>query len=199
MSEHIFTRAEVEGFWNLTTRNVPVPARAAVPGVVLGFRATGTAFTVAATPDLDVAQEAALAAAVTGVESAFNPVPEAQAAKVQDIRDHTAELIAQGTVWAGDGQVYGSTQVEREYIHWIFLVIDSLAIEPVFPVRITSSDNRTIAQFDGALAFLPFFTAVAESYLFWGEGEGVLVTAVLAATTVAEVDAVVDNRTWPAP
>jgi hypothetical protein len=207
MSENNYTRTLVDGLWDVTPKDLNQQAAAAIPGVQFVTRAGGPDITVEATPDLTAPQVTTLDALVASMIAAFDPLPETKAIKVQQIRDNTEAFIAQGAVW--DTRVYMSTEQGRFDILGIFAVAvkvtdagvwtESAAAPGFFPVGVTTTDGTYREEFVDAPEFQPFFLTMMGTYKYWKDTGRALRDQVNAATTVAEVDAIVDNRTWPMP
>lgn len=197
MSENIYTRAQVDGVWDLNAKELNAQATAALTGVELVVRATGTQVTVVATPDLTAPQVTTLDGVVSSLQAAFDPLPTLKAAKVQAIRESTAAFIGQGAEW--NGRVYMSTAQGRFDVLSIFAVGVTAATAGFFPASVSTTDGTYREEFADAAAFAPFFVVMWGTYKYWKDSGGALRDQVNAATTAAEVAAVTDSRTWPAP
>ena len=120
----------------------------------------------------------------------------AKAAKVKLIRGNTADLVNQGAVYEG------TTYMDTDKGRFDVLGIHTLGVigsEAVWPAVFTDIDGDAQISFADADEFSPFFDAMMGAYQHWQATGQVLVKEVIDATTVGEVDAVTDDRSWPAP
>lgn len=195
MSDHAYSRSLVSGFWNLAPANLNPAVKLTLPGKAFAGRFNGTAVLLAFTDALTAPEIALLDTTVANTAAAFDPLPLAKTAKVHLVRQHTEELIALGALFGG--VTYMNTAEGRFDVLGIF-TLGSIAATPGFFPKTVSSINGTVQTgFLDAAAFQPFFTAMLETYTHWKESGQALGATIDAAATVAAVDAVVDNRTWP--
>lgn len=113
------------------------------------------------------------------------------------IYERTLALIDRGALI--NGRVYGRTPFEREEIRDIYTYGVLGATAAVFPVFVTPSDRAVRTRFTDAAAFLIFYNAFESQFSHWLSTGQDLEQQIRDAATLAAVDAVADNRTWPAP
>lgn len=143
----------------------------------------------------DVTPNAADQASVDGAIAAHNPtLPDAKAVKNAAIDLKTRQLIAQGFLHSG--KVFSLSAEAQSYWNGLGnLTANGLLTEPDdFPLTVnTLDDSNTHDIMTIAEAVTVFATAAATVKAHLASGTA-LKDQVRAATTTAEVDAVVDNR-----
>lgn len=197
MSDHDYTRTRVDGYWDLLPANLTPAVQAALPGKAFTGQYDATAVKLLFVDQLSPAEITTLDATVAATKAAFSALPDAKAAKIALLRGNTDAFIAKGAVY--NSQTYMSTDEGRFDVLGIFTVGVLAASPGFFPKKVSTTDGETETEFADATAFVPFFNQMMLTYSYWKESGQVLRQQVIDATTVAEVDAVVDNRTWPAP
>ena len=197
--DHEYTRELADGYWDLTTANLVPAVQAAFPGKL----ASATFYLeVAVLRFSEAVDQATLDALVVATKAAFSALPLAKAAAVQAIRDNTDGLIAQGAVY--NDVVYMSTEEGRfdvlaQFATGVSVQADGswVSVAGAWPQDISSTDGTTEENFPDADAYQPFFLMMVGTYKHWkNSGQG-LRMQINDATTIAEVKAVVDDRTWP--
>lgn len=195
-----YTREKVDGAWNLTTESLKPAVEAAFPNNPSKVRCFDIDFEVLLEDEVD---RSTLDTVVADAKEAFVSLPAVRAAKIAAIRAHTDGLIAQGAQF--DGLTYMSTDQGRFDVLGIYAVgIQWNAEVPTatpgfWPKTVSTTDGEVETEFAGPTEFLPFFQAMLGTYDHWKSTSQVLRARVNAATTVAEVEAVNDDRTWPMP
>ncbi len=189
-----YTRVRVDGEWELTPENLGPAVIAAFPANPLRLQFADTAVDIVLENAVD---EPTLAGVVAATKAAFDPVPVVRARKIQEIRDNTAALIAQGAVYSA--LTYTITDPERTDILSMYTVGVVAAVGGFFPMKVTTTDGLVETSFADAAAFQLFFTQMMDTYVYWKETGQVLRQTAIDATTVAQIDAIDDTRTWPMP
>lgn len=195
--DYNYVRAQVDGLWNLTPTNLNPAVMAALPGKQFISRFTAAVVVLAFVEDLTAGEIATLDTAVADAIAAFDALPLLKATKVQQIRDDTTAFLARGL--ESGGLIYASTERGQFEVLSIYTlgVLTDPAPAGFWPKKITTTDGKVETPFANAGVFLPFFNDMATGYAYWKESGQALRTEVNEATTKAEIDAVVDERTWP--
>lgn len=201
-----YTRSRVQGEWNLTPANLLPALQAAFPNNVVRVRCNDDQVTVELEPaDNDwLPGKAGLDTVINDLVANFDPLPICKAKCIKAIRDRTDELIAQGAIY--NGVVYMSTDEGRFDVLGLFstgvVVHDDgswASVASAWPESISATDGESALEFNNAAEFAPFFQAMLGTYKYWKTTSKALRQQVADATTCAEVNAIVDDRTWPAP
>lgn len=195
MSDHPYTRALVDGFWNVTGKTLSPLVVAALPSKKFVSKFADVDVVVSFVDTLTAPEIVLLDAAVADDKSAFNALPEAKAAKIAAIQENTSALIAQGA--QSGGLVYMATVESRFDVFAIYTIGVIGATPGFFPKKVTTVDGLVETEFANAAAYALFFGDMMDTYTHWKETGQVLRQSVNDAMTVAAVDAVVDSRTWP--
>jgi hypothetical protein len=200
-----YARSETDGYWDLEAKPLLLAILTAFPAVddativvlagVDNNDAPDPTNVVVRFADDPVPDKPTLDAVVAAEIAAFDPLPPTKAAKIQLIRDNTDALISQGALY--NAITYMSTSSGRFEVLSTYAIGVAGADATVFPVTFSSTDGETETEFANAGAFAPFFAMMRGTYRHWKDTSQVLRQEVLDAVSVAEVDAVVDNRTWP--
>lgn len=120
-----------------------------------------------------------------------------QSQKATAIQLNTDKLISMGAVY--EGVVYMATDRVRTSVLAAYAIGVAGADASAFPVTFMEVDGDRHATFASAVEFDLFYRAMLGTARYWEAIDEALCSAVEAATTVGEVDAVTDTRAWPAP
>ena len=190
MSVHQYTRSLVEGQWDCSPRSLSPHVASSFPGKAFWVRASGANVSIAFSDDLTPGEVTTLDGVVSSCIAAFSPLPVVKQAKIACIDARTDELIAEGFVYQGkqfslslpsQAKMMGTHQVRN----------DSQLVYPIKWNNIDDTDYYNIqnpADLDGF-----YFTGLGTVRAHLDSGSD-LKDLVNQATTVAEVEAVVDPR-----
>lgn len=147
--------------------------------------------TVKFTDDLSEAQRTTLAAVVAAHTAGLVPLTVAKEKKLVEIKAKTAALVAAGS-FAYEGKPFGMSEVSQLNITGAFnsRVAPGFAYPVVF---FTKNDLDSVSLAD-ATAVEDFHAAAVAAIRTIRDGGAALKTLVGAAATVAEVNAITDNR-----
>ena len=194
MSNHSYTRSQVDGQWNVSLATLSKEVQAALPGKQFGAQANESAVDLSFVADLDAAEVTTLDTTVDDHKAAFSSLPKVKADKIRAIDANTERLIQLGFVYAG--KVFSLSSHAQSYWNGLGnLTGNGLLTEPDdFPLEVnTLDDSSTYSIVNIADAVGVFATAAATLKGRLASGTSIK-NQVRAATTVAEVEAVVDNR-----
>ena len=116
-------------------------------------------------------------------------VDHKKAEKIAEIDARTVELIEAGFDY--NGEHFSMSPAAQ--MNWTQLQVHNITGAVTFPVGVSTSDDGEY-QLQDAADFVGFITAIAGLKIASYDGGRVLKLQVKAATTLAEVAAVVDNR-----
>ena len=188
MSDYEYPRINAGGY-DLAQRAFSVEAKAALPGVVFRVICDATTATVKTDDPLDAGQETTLASLATN----FDGIVALQEAKNREIDERTTELIEQGFQYPpSTGLIFSLSQVAQKNL----LGLQSAADNPAFayPVEWNSIDDEGVYSIPDATTAHNFYLTALGTIRAWKDSGTALKDQVRAATTPAEVAAVVDNR-----
>lgn len=144
MSEHDYTRALVDGQWNINPAAVRKAAHVAYPDTAFHVQAKGVGLAVTATPDLS--DTARLDQLVAAQAAAFDPMPPIRDRLVDAIDARTRDLIAQGFEYPADsGQIFSlSTAAQANWNTMAAMAAaDPAAVLPV-PVPFADDSGQIV-------------------------------------------------------
>lgn len=188
MADYPYPRINAGGF-DLAQLQFSLEAKAALPGVTLRVACDPTTATVTTTEDLDAGQEATLAA----LAASYDGIVALQEAKNALIDQRTTDLIEEGFQYPqGTGLLFSLSQVAQTNL----LGLESAADNPAFayPVEWNSIDDEGVYSIPDATTAHTFYLTALGTIRAWKDSGTVLKDQVRAATTPAEIAAVVDNR-----
>ena len=188
MTDYAYPRINAGGY-DLAQKAFAVEATGALPGVSFLVVCDSTTATVKTEGPLDAGQEAAL----TGIATNFDGIVALQEAKNSDIDERTTELIEQGFQYPpSTGLIFSLSQVAQTNL----LGLESAADNPafVYPVDWNSIDDEGVYTIPDAVTAHAFYLTALGTVRAWKDSGTALKDQVRAATTPAEVAAVVDNR-----
>jgi len=188
MADYPYPRINPGGY-DLAQQAFAAQAVAALPGVALMVACDPTTATVVTDGPLDAGQEAALDALV----ASFDGIVALQEAKNYDIDQNTASLISQGFQYpATTGYIFSLSDVAQINL----LGLESAADNPAFayPVNWNSIDDENVYAIVDPTDAHAFYLTALGTIRAWKDSGTAIKDQVRAATTPAEVAAVVDNR-----
>ena len=188
MADYPYPRINAGGF-DLAQLQFSTEATTALPGVNLRVVCDPTTATVVTTVDLDAGQEATLAA----LAASYDGIVPLQEAKNSEIDQNTRDLIAQGFQYPQTTGLIFSLSAEAQTS---LLGLESARLDPAFayPVNWNSIDDEGLYSIPDAADAHNFYLTALGTIRAWKDSGTALKDQVRAATTPAEVAAVVDNR-----
>ena len=190
MSTHNYTRSFVNGGWDVDITALSKAVEQALPGERFVLRVNDTAVELAFDADLQAGDASTLDAAVAGYKASFDALPEAKAAKIAAIDERTAELIANGFVYAS--KPFSLSLPAQSKMIGTHQIKDHPAL--AYPLKWNTKDDDDAYELQDAAELDAFYLtglATIRSYLDSGTA---LKDLVRAAATVADVNAVEDLR-----
>lgn len=188
MAEYPYPRINAGGY-DLAQLQFSSEVNTALPGVTARVCCDPTTATVVTGVVLDAGQEATLAA----LAASYDGIVPLQEAKNAAIDRNTGDLIVQGFQYPPTtGLIFSLSPTAQTNL----LGLESAADNPAFtyPVDWNSIDDEAVYEIpDAATAHLFYLTALG-TIRAWKDSGTALKDQVRAATTPAEVAAVVDNR-----
>lgn len=187
--DYTYTRANIDGIWNVDTATLAAAIDAALPGIPYTQDLDNVDVVVSFVPPLSAAQEALLDGAVATLIASFDPLPALKSRKMQNIDTRTEEIVSEGFVYSG--ATYSLSYRAHLNIFTLLQLHNAGAL--ALPVQVSNADNTIVTSITSANidAFLQAGLAAHRS----AEASAIPIKiAVLAATTVAQLAAVVDNR-----
>lgn len=190
MSTHAFTRNFAEGAWDVRTYELSLSLESVFPGKRFVVRASGTVAQVVFEDALTPAEEVLLDAAVTAHKQNTDALARAQRIFLENIDKRTDELIEQGFSFGGHMfslSVEAQIRVEG---------MDRLRTDPVcvYPVEWNALDDGASVSLADAAALHNFFLTAVGTLRARVDSGTVLKNQVRAATSLAELNAITDNR-----
>jgi len=192
MGIHNYTRTLVSGFWDTNVGVLSQEIKTALPGKPFTLRANDTALVADFVDTLTGAEVTTLDDTVAA-HQLVAALADAKAEKIRSIDANTGRLIALGFEFpASSGTIFSLSDSAQRTL----LAADQQRSDPSFtyPVVWNSlDDSATISLADATELHDFVITAVGTTRAHLDSGTD-LKDQVRAATTVAEVEAVVDNR-----
>ena len=188
MSDYEYPRINAGGY-DLAQKAFSVEVKDALPGVAFTVACDATTATVTTGEPLDGGQETTLAS----IAASFDGIVALQEAKNYDIDQRTGELISQGFQYPATTGLIFSLSAEAQTS---LLGLESAADNPAFdyPVNWNSIDDEGLYAIPDAATAHAFYLTALGTIRAWKDSGTALKDQVRAATTPAEVAAVVDNR-----
>ena len=193
MADYNYTRILTADCGWLPNANLSAAIQEALPGKPFTTSASGAALVISFTPALSGAEVTILNGAVAA-ESGDAELALVKEAKFAAIDAHTQGLIGEGFLF--DTKVFSLSSNAQSYWNGIGnLISNNMLVEPTdFPLVINSLDDATTYSLQTIAQCLQFFGAASATVKNRLESGTALKDQVRAATTVAEVNAIVDNR-----
>ncbi len=188
MADYPYPRINAGGY-DLAQLQFSTEAGTALPGVTLRVACDPTTATVVTTEDLDAGQEATLAA----LAASYDGIIPLQETKNGEIDQRTSDLIAEGFQFPPTTGLVFSLSAEAQTN---LLGLESARLDPAFtyPVNWNSIDDEAVYAIPDADTAHSFYLTALGTIRAWKDSGTALKDQVRAATTPAEVAAVVDNR-----
>jgi hypothetical protein len=168
-----------------------VECEAVLPGKILGI-SSGDTTLVHTTIDLDPADKALLNTTLAAhvVETLY----EAQQRRIAEVDAKTDEMVAGGFPFDdGNGsQVYSLGLPAQSRMEGVYQLKDNVAF--TWPLEWSSKDDTYVVSFANAVEFEAFHLTAAGYLRSYIQSAYPVRAAIMAAASVAEVDAVVDPR-----
>jgi hypothetical protein len=192
MSTHAYTRTATDGLWDLYPYPLASAIEVALPAKQFVVRATGADVSVAFNDALSPGEITTLDASVEAARVAPNALVLLKEKRMVEIDARTVELIFQG--FAHAGKVFSLSLPAQSYWTNMYLAKDILTAQGAFPLKVNTLNDLDAHNIADAVEVTTFYaTAVGTVKARLGSGT-VLKDAIRAATTIAEVNAVVDTR-----
>jgi len=188
MSEHTYTREIVDGAYNLDLGPLSDAVVVALPGKPFKGAASGKTVVLSFADQLTPAEVATLDAVVAAQKISYSGLDNARAAKFSDIDANTEQLILGG--FAFKAQQFALTLEARTELVELATVKASVG----YPVTMNTIDNTGALALADELGLVAFVDSGIAQVRAWIDSGTQLKGQVRAATTIAEVDAVKDNR-----
>jgi len=192
MGIHNYTRTLVSGFWDTNVGVLSQEIKTALPAKPFTLRANDTAL-VADFVDTLTGSEVTTLDDTVAAHQLVAALTDAKAEKIKTIDANTGALIGKGFEFpAASGIMYSLSDAAQRTL----IAADQQRSDPTFtyPVIWNSKDDLSEISLADATELHNFvLTAVGTTRAWLDSGTG-LKSQVRAATTVAEVEAIVDNR-----
>jgi len=188
MAEYPYPRINAGGY-DLAQLQFSKEASVALPGVHICVACDATTATVKTDVTLDSGQEATL----SSLAASYNGIVPLQVAKNAQIDQRTQQLIAQGFQFPpSTGFIFSLSENAQTSI----LGLETARLDPAFayPVNWNSIDDEGLYSIPDAATAHSFYLTALGTIRAWKDSGTALKDQVRAATTPAEVAAVVDNR-----
>jgi len=188
MAEYDYPRINAGGY-DLAQLQFSVEVNAALPGVTTRVCCDPATATVVTDVELDAGQEATLDA----LAASYDGIVPLQEAKNAEIDRNTGDLIAQGFQFPpSTGLIFSLSATAQTNL----LGLESARLDPAFiyPVEWNSIDDEAVYSIPDAATAHSFYLTALGTIRAWKDSGTALKDQVRAATTPAEVAAVVDNR-----
>lgn len=193
MSVHSYARAFVSNSWDVNLRSLSQAVQSALPGKAFTADANDAALAFMFVDVLDAAEIAVLDTAVAVHKAAHSPLDVAKKAKIVEIDARTTELIDNGFEYPPSSGVFFSLSTPGQTsLLGLEVARDDAAF--LFPVNWNSKDDtgkNLLADSPTAHGFFLTALGTVRAHL---DGGTAVKDMVRAATTLAEVDAIVDPR-----
>jgi hypothetical protein len=195
MSTHQYHRALDNGIWDVEPKNLSLAVRAALPGLPFKFRAgfDGNDLTLVEfdfVANLDPGQVATLDATVAAHKGNNEALAVAKQRKFEAIDNRTSELIHEGFDF--NGVTLSLSERAQIRIEGTDRARNDAAM--VYPIVWNSLDDSVGVQLANATDVHNMYLTALGTLRARVDSGSVLKDQVRAAVTVAEVEAIVDNR-----
>lgn len=187
--DYVYDRSLVDGVWNIESHVLAKAVPAALPGKPFSDSLSGTSVAISFTSALSIAEKALLDSMVASLIASFDVLEVLKARKIGNIDARTREIIDQGFQFEGNN--YSLSEAAQRNL----LGIAQMHKEGVLPLPLSMPNiddtffaTLTVANIDA------FVSAGRNGYASAAMSGTPLKNQVTAATTVAELDAIVDNR-----
>jgi hypothetical protein len=192
MSTHAYTRTATDGLWDLYPGPLAVAIEAALPAKAFVVRATGTAVEAVFDDELSAGEITTLDASVEAARVAPNALALLKEKRKEEIDTRTNELITAGFQHAG--KTFSLSQ--NAQIKWMggYSLRAFFTAAAAYPLTVNTKDDMDTHDVADEAEMAVIWQTVGVSVLTILGGDTFLKGLVNAATTIAEVDAVVDSR-----
>lgn len=190
MSQHNYTRAIVDGYWGLRVHLLSHEVIAVLPGKSFTISANGTSVVLNFTETLTAGEITTLDTAVSDHQTAFDALSPVKATKIIDIDTRTAELIDLGFTYAS--KQFSLSIPAQSKMMGTHQVKDNPAL--VYPINWNTIDDLDSYSIVNSADLDGFYLTALGTVRAHLDSGTVVKDSVRAATTIAEVDAVVDTR-----
>ena len=193
MADYNYTRILSEDCGWLPGTGLVAAIQEALPGKPFTTSASGAALVLSFDPALSGAEVTILNGVVTA-ESGGAELALVKAAKFSAIDSRTEELILEGFSFAA--KVFSLSSNAQSYWNGLAnLISNNMLVEPTdFPIILNTLTDGSTHSLQTITECLQFFGTASGTVKGRLESGTALKTEVRAATTVAEVNAIVDNR-----
>ncbi|MHA2067514.1 MAG: DUF4376 domain-containing protein [Candidatus Thorarchaeota archaeon] len=190
MSDDIYTREKFDGFWNIDPRTLPKEVETALPGKAFIMRINDAEVKFSFVDTLITTEITALSNTVTTHKAGFDALKCAKHNRIKEIDKHTDELISAGFIH--QGYTFSLSMESQAKLIGTHQIKDDPML--AYPLRWGDmNDENFIDILDSTELHVFYLTAVGAVRTYLDSGTA-LKDQVNAATTVAAVNAIVDNR-----
>ena len=194
MGEHNYTRALVDSLWDVDLKALAREIVVALPGKLFTLKALDTSITARFVETLTAGEITTLDTAVSDHKAAFDSVAVLRVKRHKAVAVHTSILVEDGSFEypASSGKFFSLSVLDRVNI----LGADYSREIPgfSFPVRWYTKDDDDYVDLADATDVRNFFLTALGAHRSLVESGNSLKDSTNAATTKAELDAVVDTR-----
>jgi hypothetical protein len=193
MSRHTYTRELIDGLWDVGEAALAAGVEAALPGKVFGIWAVDASVAILFADELTTGEIITLDAVVVAQQAAFDPLPVLKARRFAEIEARTDQLIALGFEYPPASGNFYSLDLASQ-LRTLGVDHSKDFPELTYPVRWSTVNKMEAVDLANAAATRGFFLTALGTLRGRIDSGTVLYDAIRAATTKAEIDAVVDTR-----
>lgn len=192
-TDYHFQRNVSYGQWDLSIELISESIALAFPAKIFSSQAANTDVVFQFLDALDPSEVTVLEQIVTDFRNSFSPLPLAKEIKFNEIDSRTADLVAVGFIFPpGSGLTFSLSLPSQIKLMGIEMLRNDPAM--VYPIRFNSKDDTGYIDLADETTVHNMTLVAFGTYRQYVDTGSVLKAQVRAATTVDEVNAIVDNR-----